>query len=260
MRTASMLAPLAAPVLLSGCAAGDTSPSAAADELSPSTAADELSPSTTTGELSPSTTTGELSPPATAGEIGPSATATSTSSPTATPSPTLSPTPAALATPPVPLCEHRRVMALLTALGKATQRKVFDPGPAVTAWASTLRAAQKLPAEPATGAAARRTLRAIAAYQAIPSGTVAARNRARAIAQAALTLADACRTSYGIVVPPLAKAPKPRPVAPVQSNDRRYSTCAEANAHGLGPYRRGLDPEYAWYQDRDGDGRVCEPG
>ncbi|MEV0589644.1 excalibur calcium-binding domain-containing protein [Nonomuraea sp. NPDC050310] len=251
MRTASILAPLAAAVLLSGCAAGDTSPSAAADELSPSV---------TTGELSPPATAGELSPSATAGEIGPSATATSTSSPTATPSPTLNPTPAALATPPVPLCEHRRVVALLTALGKATQRKVFDPGPAVTAWASTLRAAQKLPAEPATGAAARRTLRAITAYQAIPSGTVAARNRARVIAQAALTLADACGTSYGIVVPPLAKPPKPRPVAPVQSNDRRYSTCAEANAHGLGPYRRGLDPEYAWYQDRDGDGRVCEPG
>ncbi|WP_329081474.1 MULTISPECIES: excalibur calcium-binding domain-containing protein [unclassified Streptosporangium] len=23
-------------------------------------------------------------------------------------------------------------------------------------------------------------------------------------------------------------------------------------------YRRGTDPEYAWYQDRDGDGVVCE--
>ncbi|MCP9976582.1 excalibur calcium-binding domain-containing protein [Actinomadura madurae] len=40
--------------------------------------------------------------------------------------------------------------------------------------------------------------------------------------------------------------------------DTRYSTCAEANRHGLGPYRRG-QTEYTWYQDRDGDGIVCEP-
>ncbi len=40
--------------------------------------------------------------------------------------------------------------------------------------------------------------------------------------------------------------------------DTRYRTCAEANAHGLGPYQRGVDPEYTWYQDRDGDGLVCE--
>ncbi|WP_127935264.1 excalibur calcium-binding domain-containing protein [Nonomuraea polychroma] len=38
--------------------------------------------------------------------------------------------------------------------------------------------------------------------------------------------------------------------------DPRYRTCAEANAQGLGPYVKGQDPEYEWYQDRDGDGRV----
>ncbi|ACZ83133.1 thermonuclease family protein [Streptosporangium roseum] len=41
-------------------------------------------------------------------------------------------------------------------------------------------------------------------------------------------------------------------------NDPRFRTCGEANAAGYGPYRRGVDPEYAWYQDRDGDGLVCE--
>ncbi|MEU8401532.1 thermonuclease family protein [Nonomuraea sp. NPDC048892] len=41
-------------------------------------------------------------------------------------------------------------------------------------------------------------------------------------------------------------------------NDPRYRTCGEANANGYGPYVRGQDPEYAWYQDRDGDGVVCE--
>jgi hypothetical protein len=26
----------------------------------------------------------------------------------------------------------------------------------------------------------------------------------------------------------------------------------------LGPYRVGVDPEYAWYRDADKDGIVCE--
>jgi hypothetical protein len=29
-------------------------------------------------------------------------------------------------------------------------------------------------------------------------------------------------------------------------------------AAGLGPYYRGVDPEYDWYTDADGDGVVCE--
>lgn len=40
--------------------------------------------------------------------------------------------------------------------------------------------------------------------------------------------------------------------------DPRFRTCGEANAAGYGPYHRGRDPEYSWYQDRDGDGVVCE--
>lgn len=40
--------------------------------------------------------------------------------------------------------------------------------------------------------------------------------------------------------------------------DPRFGTCKEANAAGYGPYRRGIDPEYAWYRDRNGDGLVCE--
>jgi Protein of unknown function (DUF1524)/Excalibur calcium-binding domain len=40
--------------------------------------------------------------------------------------------------------------------------------------------------------------------------------------------------------------------------DPRFSTCKEAKAHGYGPYRRGVDPEYAWYRDADGDGVDCE--
>lgn len=40
--------------------------------------------------------------------------------------------------------------------------------------------------------------------------------------------------------------------------DPRFSTCKLAKAHGYGPYRRGKDPEYAWYRDADHDGIVCE--
>ncbi|NEA27138.1 excalibur calcium-binding domain-containing protein [Actinomadura bangladeshensis] len=41
--------------------------------------------------------------------------------------------------------------------------------------------------------------------------------------------------------------------------DPRFATCAKANAAGYGPYVKGVDPEYAWYEDRDQDGIDCEP-
>lgn len=40
--------------------------------------------------------------------------------------------------------------------------------------------------------------------------------------------------------------------------DPRFATCTAAKAAGYGPYYNGKDPEYAWYEDRDGDGVVCE--
>jgi hypothetical protein len=59
-------------------------------------------------------------------------------------------------------------------------------------------------------------------------------------------------------------APKPAPTATAPApivggqTDPRFATCKAAKAAGYGPYRSGVDPEYAWYQDRDKDGVVCE--
>lgn len=50
----------------------------------------------------------------------------------------------------------------------------------------------------------------------------------------------------------------PKAVVEKDPNDPRFGTCGDANAAGYGDYRQGVDAEYDWYQDRDGDGVVCE--
>lgn len=55
---------------------------------------------------------------------------------------------------------------------------------------------------------------------------------------------------------PAPAEPAPAPAQPV--TDPQFGTCKEANANGYGNYQAGVDPEYNWYQDRDGDGWVCE--
>lgn len=54
--------------------------------------------------------------------------------------------------------------------------------------------------------------------------------------------------------------PTPTPTqAPQAGTHPRFSSCTEAARFGYrGPYVRGVNPEYAWYQDRDRDGLVCE--
>jgi hypothetical protein len=42
--------------------------------------------------------------------------------------------------------------------------------------------------------------------------------------------------------------------------DPRFDTCEEANDAGYVDYRKGIDPEYVWYDDADDDGVVCEGG
>lgn len=40
--------------------------------------------------------------------------------------------------------------------------------------------------------------------------------------------------------------------------DPQFSYCYEVVEAGYGPYYQGQDPEYAWYDDADNDGSVCE--
>lgn len=57
----------------------------------------------------------------------------------------------------------------------------------------------------------------------------------------------------------VAVSPSPTPSpSPGATTDPKFGTCAEANANGYGPYYRGRDLEYEWYDDRDDDGIVCE--
>lgn len=62
-------------------------------------------------------------------------------------------------------------------------------------------------------------------------------------------------TGPAVKVDPPAAKPNPATPAPQVSAPR---TCAEAQAAGLGPFRRGVDAEYESYRDGDGDGVVCE--
>ncbi len=50
----------------------------------------------------------------------------------------------------------------------------------------------------------------------------------------------------------------PPPPAAGGGTDPRFAYCYEANDAGYGPYYRGQDPEYDWYDDADSDGIVCE--
>lgn len=67
-----------------------------------------------------------------------------------------------------------------------------------------------------------------------------------------------CDSGSGTPAPTSTPTPAPTKSNPPSGTDQRYRTCGDANAAGHGPYTRGVDPEYAWYQDRDGDGIVCE--
>lgn len=51
--------------------------------------------------------------------------------------------------------------------------------------------------------------------------------------------------------------PAPKPETSNSKTDPDMGTCGKAKSAGYGPYTKS-DPEYSFYQDRDGDGVVCE--
>lgn len=51
--------------------------------------------------------------------------------------------------------------------------------------------------------------------------------------------------------------PAPKPKSSSSKTDPDMGTCGKAKSAGYGPYTRD-DAEYSFYQDRDGDGVVCE--
>lgn len=61
-----------------------------------------------------------------------------------------------------------------------------------------------------------------------------------------------------VAAPPPPPPRPPPPPPPDSGTDPRFGTCREAIANGYGDYVAGVDPEYAWYDDRDNDGIVCE--
>lgn len=56
---------------------------------------------------------------------------------------------------------------------------------------------------------------------------------------------------------PVAAPVEAAPVAGTDGNDPKFTSCKAAIAGGFGPYTTG-EPEYSWYKDGDGDGKVCE--
>jgi hypothetical protein len=120
--------------------------------------------------------------------------------------------------------------ALLTGCGGSTPKEAAKAAPSATPSAAP---------EPAVTAAPKPTTAAPKPTTAAPAPRV---------------------TVKPVAVVPRTQAPSPAPVRTTRapSTDPRYSTCKEAKAHGFGPYRRGVDPEYDWYTDRDKDGIVCE--
>lgn len=61
---------------------------------------------------------------------------------------------------------------------------------------------------------------------------------------------------------PLVEPEPSMPAAPSVNADNGvdpdYRSCKEVKKQGLGPYVRGVDPEYGFYNDGDSDGKVCE--
>lgn len=63
----------------------------------------------------------------------------------------------------------------------------------------------------------------------------------------------------GTPTPVVSAVPASQPSPSTRTTDPKFSSCAEAKRNGYKrKYVRGVDPEYYYYRDGDGDGTVCE--
>lgn len=80
---------------------------------------------------------------------------------------------------------------------------------------------------------------------------------APATTAAPVTTVAPSTTAAPATTPPPATTAAPAATQPADT-DPQFDTCGDATDAGYGNYRQGVDPEYDWYDDRDGDGIVCE--
>lgn len=140
--------------------------------------------------------------------------------------------------------------------------------PAATAAGSPAATAAASPAGPAartterTAAATTRAATRPSARSATDPDTDATTEPATRAPAEATTAPTQKPTPKPTSKPVTKPAPTPEEEEPTEDEgggtDPRFGTCGDANDAGYGPYRRGVDPEYDWYRDRDDDGLVCE--
>ena len=102
---------------------------------------------------------------------------------------------------------------------------------------------------------------AIARYDSRDGYGTHAREGEYVIADAANDAPGCATSSTPTQAPPAPEtipAPAPEQEASGGGLDPQFPTCKAALANGYGNYVKGVNPEYGWYKDADGDGVVCE--
>jgi Excalibur calcium-binding domain len=95
---------------------------------------------------------------------------------------------------------------------------------------------------------------------AVPTGRTPAPAAAPEVVPPVTVSKSTAAVPQAVTVPKAAVTPKAkrRVVEGTPQPDPRFATCKAAKSAGFGPYRRGVDREYAWYEDTDRDGVACD--
>ncbi|MFN8076620.1 MAG: excalibur calcium-binding domain-containing protein [Kineosporiaceae bacterium] len=120
--------------------------------------------------------------------------------------------------------------------------------PTATSASPTVTASATSPSATGDDRAARTPATSRPAGRAVPAASPTKAVRPPATSAQPRPRATRPRPSPSVSVPPVV----------VPGLDPRFPSCPAAKAHGYGPYYAGVDPEYLWYPDKDGDGVACE--